>query len=139
MQENERKQLRAYFPDIGEDAFWGFTCFSRQEYADLVPRDCVDRIMLGIQSREGGCYCEMGICWHNLGSCIAPQIECFDDAWAMLLTARFRELVQRLLAGGRNLTPEQISHILIDCGFADMSDNPLPEKTEKRQGGNKNA
>ena len=131
MQENELKQLRSYFPDIGEDAFWGFICFSRQKYADVVPKDCEDRIMLGIQSREGGCYCEMGICWHNLGNCIAPRIECFDDAWAMLLTATCRKLVQRMLAAGKNLTPEQASNILIECGFVDMSDNPLPIKTEK--------
>ena len=131
MEAKELEQLRTYFPDIGEDAFWGFICFSRQEYADRIPKDCVDRIMLGIQSRDGGCYCEMGICWHDLGKCTALRIECFDDAWAMLLTTKFGELMHRLMEGGKNLSTDAVSQILIGCGFTDMSDNPLSEKPEK--------
>lgn len=50
-------ELRAYFPwENWGECFWGFTCFSRQNYADVVPLDAVDEIMLGVQC-EGGAAC----------------------------------------------------------------------------------
>lgn len=127
MKNGDFDSLKPHFPEMERGkAFWGFVCFSRQDYAGKAPLECEDQIMLGIQCREGGCYCEMVISWYNLGKYIAPRLECFDEAWPALRTPTFIEVLRRLTAGKQNMTPDEMSRLLIDCGFKDLSDSPLP-------------
>lgn len=137
MKKKDLDFLESLYPGMNAgNAFWGFTCFSRQSYAETVPLDCVDQIVLGIQCRDGGCYCEMAIRWHNLGRQTALRIECFDDAWAVLQTPTFAEVLRKLMAEEKeNLFPEKVSRLLISCGFIDMSDTPLADTGNRAKGG----
>lgn len=120
--------LNARFPreDWGE-YFWGFTCFSRQDYAKTVPLDGVDEIMLGIQCTQGGCLCEMAIRWHMIGNEPVPQLEMFDEAWPLFHAPTFVSVLEQLTQMSQDhvLTPDEVSALLIAHGFTDQSDRPL--------------
>lgn len=124
----DAERLNAYFSR--EDwslYFWGFTCFSRQDYAKIVPLDGVDEIMLGIQCIEGGCLGEMAVRWFHLGGKLSPRLEVFDETWPLLQTPTFAAVLEDLTKVSRNheLTPDEVSALLIAHGFADQSDRPL--------------
>lgn len=120
--------LNARFPreDWGE-YFWGFTCFSRQNYAKTVPLDGVDEIMLGIQCTQGGCLCELAIRWHMLSNEPVPQLEMFDEAWPLFHAPTFVSVLEQLtqMSQDHALTPDEVSALLIANGFTDQSDRPL--------------
>lgn len=61
-----------------EKYFWGFTCFSRQDYVSIAALDCVDEIMLGIQCTEGGCLCELAFRWYWLNRSAVPGWNCSE-------------------------------------------------------------
>lgn len=121
-------ELNARFPrdDWGE-YFWGFTCFSRQDYAKVVPLDGVDEIMLGIQCVQGGCLCDMAIRWHMIGNKPTPRLEMFDEAWPLFRTPTFVSVLEQLTQMSQNHipTPDEVSALLIAHGFTDQSDRPL--------------
>lgn len=121
-------ELNARFPrdDWGE-YFWGFTCFSRQDYAKVVPLDGVDEIMLGIQCVQGGCLCEMAIRWHMISNKPTPRLEMFDEAWPLFRTPTFVSVLEQLTQMSQNHipTPDEVSALLIAHGFTDQSDRPL--------------
>lgn len=121
-------ELNACFPrdDWGE-YFWGFTCFSRQDYAKVVPLDGVDEIMLGIQCVQGGCLCEMAIRWHMISNKPTPRLEMFDEAWPLFRTPTFVSVLEQLTQMSQNHipTPDEVSALLIAHGFTDQSDRPL--------------
>jgi len=125
--------LNAHFPrdDWGE-YFWGFTCFSRQDYAKVVPLDGVDEIMLGVQCIEGGCLCEMAICWHMLSSEPVPRLEMFIEAWPLFQAPTFVSVLKHLTQMSQNHapTPDEVSALLIAHGFSDRSDRPLGTANE---------
>lgn len=121
-------RLSAYFPKEDWNLnFWGFTCFSRQNYAKVVPLDGVDEIMLGIQCIEGGCLGEMAVRWYMLDNKPVPRLEAFDEAWPLLQTPTFTTVLKELTKMGRNHTPtpDEVSVLLIAHGFTDQSDRPL--------------
>lgn len=124
----DAERLNAYFPR--EDwalYFWGFTCFSRQDYARTVPLDGVDEIMLGIQCVEGGCLGEMAVRWFMLGNEPVPRLDVFDEAWPLLQTPTFAAVLEELtrMSRGHALTSDEVSALLIAHGFTDQSDRPL--------------
>ena len=131
MTSGDYRALQPYFPSLEQEhASWEFLCFSRQDYAGKVPLDCEDLIMLQLSDGEQGCVCEMGIGWHRIGADrVNPRFECFDDAWPMLQTPTFTQLVRSLLKVSPNhhLTPDEVSRVLLKNGFRDRSDRPLPE------------
>ena len=121
-------ELSAHFPrDDWRECFWGFTCFSRQNYAKVVPLDGADEIMLGIQCVQGGCLCEMAICWHMISNKPTPRLEMFDEAWPLFRTPTFVSVLEQLTQMSQNHipTPDEVSALLIAQGFTDQSDRPL--------------
>lgn len=124
----DMERLSTYFPVMrGEDHFWSFTCFSRQNYADIVTLDAVDKIMLGIQCTRHGCLCELAIRWRMIGGKPVPQLEVFSDAWPILQTPSFAAVMDKLVDMRRRFepTPDEVSALLIACGFKDQSDRSL--------------
>lgn len=127
IKKNDTERLIQYFPDADwEKLFWGFTCYSRQNYAGIAPLDAADEIMLGIQHPEGGCLCELGISWYWLNNELVPQLHAYSEAWSLLQTPTF-QLVLDLFAKEKKLlaSPKEVSMLLIECGFVDQSDQPL--------------
>lgn len=124
----DREKLSKYFPGINSGGyFWGFICHSRQDYADIVPLDGVDEIMLGIQHEQGGCLCELAFCWHMLGGKPIPRLEMYSDAWPILQTCAFAAVMTQLTEMCRTSepTPDEVSALLIAHGFKDQSDRLL--------------
>ena len=126
-------ELNARFPgdDWGE-YFWGFTCFSRQDYAKAVPLDGVDEIMLGIQCVQGGCLCEMAIRWYMISNKPTPRLEMFDEAWPLFRAPTFISVLEQLTQMSQNHipTPDEVSALLIAHSFTDQSDRPLGTSNE---------
>lgn len=120
--------LDAHFPrnDWGE-YFWGFTCFSRQDYAKIVPLDGVDEIMLGVQCIKGGTLGELVIRWHLLSSKPVPRLEMFDEAWSLFHAPTFVSVLEQLTQMSKDHAPtsDEVSAMLIAHGFTDQSDRPL--------------
>lgn len=122
------ERLNVYFPR--EDwslFFWGFSCFSRQNYARTVSLDCADEVMLGVQCIEGGTLGELAVRWHMLRGKTVPRLEVYDDAWQIIQTPTFGTVMEELTQMSRhhNLTPDEVSALLIAHGFMDQSDRPL--------------
>lgn len=120
-------QLTQHFPGVDWDnLFWGFTCYSRQDYANVTLQDAEDEIMLGIQHPDGGCLCELKISWHRLGGKLVPQLNVFSEAWHLLNTPTFQKVLNQLAREKESLaSPNEVSALLIQCGFTDLSDWPL--------------
>lgn len=127
IKKTDYERLAHHFPDADwENLFWGFTCYSRQNYAGSAPLDAEDEIMLGIQHPEGGCLCELGISWHLLSRKLVPQLHVYSEAWHLLNTPTFRMVLNLLTKEKEPLpTPDEVSMLLIACGFVDQSDRPL--------------
>lgn len=127
--EADIEELSAYFPwENWSEIFWGFTCFSRQKYADKLPQDADDEIMLGLQCESGGCLCELAFRWHMIAGSTVPRLEVYDSAWPVFQTPTFAAVMQqlsRMAADGNELTPDEVSALLIANGFKDESDRPL--------------
>ena len=122
------ERLRAYFPKEDWNAFfWGFTCFSRQDYAAVVPIEGVNEILLGLQCREGGTLGELAVRWYILGGKPALRLEVFDEAWPVTQTPTFAAFIEELTQMSRRHapTPDEVSALLIAHGFTDQSDRPL--------------
>lgn len=127
--ENDFKYLKHHFPNEDwRNLFWGFCCYSRQNYSGDVPLDAEDEIMLGIQHRDGGTLCELVINWHMLQGKSIPRLEVFSEAWHLLRTDTLQSLLKHLTQEKEPLpTPDELSRLLIDYGFVDQSDRPLSD------------
>ena len=124
------ERLNTYFPREDRNLFlWSFTCFSRQDYARVVRIEGVDKIMLGVECIEGGCLGELAIHWYMLGGKPVPRLEVYDDAWPLTQTPTFAAVMTELTQVSRDheLTPDEVSALLIAHGFTDQSDWPLKE------------
>lgn len=135
IKKDDSKQLNRYFPNEDwEKLFWGFTCYSRQSYAGTVTLDAEDEIMLGIRHPEGGCLCELSISWHRLNQELVPRLTAFSEAWRLFLTPTFQLVLDQFTRQKNPLaTPDEVSALLIACGFIDQSDNPLPGTEAARE------
>lgn len=128
IKKQDSERLTQHFPDVDwNKLFWGFTCYSRQDYAGRVPLDAAeDEIMLGIQQPDGGCLAEFGFRWYKLNGELVPKLEVFSDAWLLLRTDTFQNVINQLTRDKKPLpTPDELSALLITWGFIDQSDNPL--------------
>ncbi len=127
IKENDFERLACWFPsEDWEKLFWGFTCYSRQDYAGKAPLDAEDEIILGIQYPDGGCLAEMGFRWYKLDGALVPRLEVFSDAWQLLQTRTVQMVISQLVNGSNpRPTPDELSELLITWGFIDQSDNPL--------------
>lgn len=124
------ERLNLLFPRSDWDNFfWGFTCFSRQNYARTILLNCVNQIMLGVQCNEGGCLCELAIRWYMPTTVPVARLEVFDEAWSLLQTPTFAAVLEALTQMCRNHTPtpDEVSALLIAHGFTDQSDHLLGE------------
>ena len=122
------ERLSVYFPGENWNAFfWGFTCFSRQDYAAVVPIEGINEIMLGLQCMEGGTLGELAFRWFMFGNKLALRLEVFDDAWPVTQTPSFAAVLEDLTQMSRHHvpTPDEVSRLLIAHGFTDRSDRPL--------------
>ena len=126
----DSERLERRFPGQNwEIPFWSFTCHSRQNYAETVPLDAEDEIILGIRYPKGGCLAELCFRWHNLNGRPSLLLEVFDDAWCLLQTHTFQLVMNQLVQCENPVpTPEELSAMLISWGIVDQSDNPLPEQ-----------
>ena len=122
------ERLNDYFPREDWSLYlWGFTCFSRQNYASVVRIEGVEEIMLGVECIEGGCLGELAIRWYMLGGKPVPRLEVYDDAWPLTQTPTFAAVMKELTQMSRHHepTPDEVSALLIAHGFTDQSDQPL--------------
>lgn len=106
---------------LKEDEFYGFYRTS-EEYLTISSRP--DRlhseIMLGVYHRGGGCRGELAMRWHVLGGCLAPRLEVFDDAWAVL--ADLPELIDWMRCNNNGkATAEEFGAFLKTIGFEDTT------------------
>lgn len=127
IKKNDSERLTHHYPNADwEKLSWGFTCYSRQSYAGISPLDAEDEIMLGLYHQEGGCLCELGISWHNLNNELVPRMHMYSDAWRLLQTPTFQLVLDQLTWERESLlTLDDVSALLIKCGFTDKSDTPL--------------
>lgn len=118
--------LSPYYPiKDRKKYFWGFTCFSRQEYSETVFLDAMDEIMLGVQCAEGGCLCELAVRWHWLNGTAIPRLEMFHDAWPLFQAPTFAAVMDQLIKKKADPTPDEVAILLTAHGFTDQSDRIL--------------
>ncbi|MFR0985247.1 MAG: hypothetical protein ACLSFZ_00575 [Frisingicoccus sp.] len=109
-----------------EDMYWGFTCFSRQNYTGTLPRGVVDDVVYGIYFYEGGALAEMAKYWYQLPGEAAPCLEVFSDAFLLLESPlQKRIMVELRKKYSENFTSEDFSKLLIRMGFRDDSDRKI--------------
>lgn len=120
---------------VKENTYYGFTCFSRQDYAHRIKRyvDETDSVTFGIYVRNDGCIAEMTMSWSPLQGKEVANLGVFNDAFSLLADTRIQD-VFRLLKDyaddKKELTPEAFSRLLLYLGFEDNSDNKLDPKPE---------
>lgn len=107
----------------------GFTILSQSWYADVNLRDAkyVDDVTFGMydDDEDGGTTGEMSIKWYELNGKPVPKLECFDDAWKILV--EFTDVITMLgMKDNQNITPDKVAEILISRGFKDMTKRSDP-------------
>ena len=106
--------------------YWGFSCFSRQDYSDVVKIPSIDEVTYGVYSTDGGTFAEMTMCWEDLRVELAPCLQVFSDACLLLGSTTHQKLVKNLQAEMlQTFTPDEFSKLLIKIGFHDGSDRKL--------------
>ena len=110
--------------DPVSEYYYGFTHFMRMKYKDIPHPESVDEITFGLYAREGGCASEASVLWTHLDGRIVPYIRVFEDGIKAAFSTKFLAVVDKLRAMGE-FTPAQLSHLLIEQGFEDDSDESL--------------
>lgn len=115
--------------DDWNDLYWGFTCYSRQNYAKKGFENFDDEIMFGIYARSGGCLMEMQMVWDSLAGNSVPSLKVYSEAFPLLFCPTHKKIVSRLAGLKKEFfTPEEFSRLLLSLGVEDDSDNPLPKQ-----------
>ena len=127
IKKNDSEKMAHHFPNVDwEEPFWGFTCYSRQDYAGQIPLDAEDEIMLGSQYPDGGCLNEMAFRWYKMNDELVPRLEVYSEAWHLLQTHTIQMVMGQLIQEQEPMpTPDEMSALLIAWGFVDQSDRPL--------------
>lgn len=111
------------------DLYWGFTCYSRQNYAKKGVEDFDDEIMYGVYARSGGCLMEMQMAWEVLAGNSVPSLKVFSEAFPLLDCPMHKKIVTRLAGLKKELyTPDEFSRLLLSLGLEDDSHNPLTKR-----------
>ena len=106
--------------------YWGFFCFSRQDYSDVVKIPSMDEVTYGVYSTEGGTFAEMTMYWEYLQGELAPCLRVFPDAFLLLGSPTHQKLVKNLQTEMlQTFPPDEFSKLLIKMGFRDGSDRKL--------------
>lgn len=109
------------------DLYWGFTCFSRQNYRDDVKHEFADEISYGVYSHQGGCMAELRMAWENLDE-IVPYLRSFSESFPLLTSPTHRKIFEGIHEMNNELfSPEDFSRLLFSLGFQDNSDYLLDE------------
>jgi hypothetical protein len=111
---NEPKYIRG-FCHFGE-AWWADASRS-SKFTDVV--------MFGTYNPAGGCEAEMAVRWVELGRKNVPQLQVFDDAWAVL--ASMPDLIDALRDhNDQNIDPKAFCALLMGLGFKDQTPRVNP-------------
>lgn len=114
--------------ELPENAYYGFTCFSRMDYRDIPRADIIDEIVFGIYVRNDGCISEAIIGWEELGGKPVLYVHAYDDGLQAAYSQKFLAVVRAIRESDAR-TPKDVSRLLICEGFEDCSDEPLSEQT----------
>lgn len=117
--------------ELPENAYYGFSCFSRMDYRDTLRGELIDEIVFGIYVRNDGCISEAAIGWEDLDGKPVLYVKAFDDGLQAAYSQKFLAVV-RAIRQSDALTPEEVSKLLICEGFEDCSDDPLVEQREDK-------
>lgn len=111
----------------GTDLYWGFTCFSRENYRDEVEHEFADEISYGVYSHQGGCMAELRMAWENLDE-IVPNLRSFSESFFLLTSPTHRKIFEGIYEmNNESFSPEDFSRLLVSLGFQDDSDYLLNE------------
>lgn len=112
-----------------DDLYWGFSCFSRQNFKKPALIKTEDDVIYGVYSNEGGTLAEMTMQWQWIQGEVVPCLEVFSDAFFLLESPMHKRIMKRLLKFQKQyhelFTPDEFSRLLIGLGFQDNSANPL--------------
>ena len=109
--------------------YWGFTCFSRQDYAG-VEKEGRDEVTYGIYSSEGGCLMEICMIFGENG----VKMRIFDEAFPLATSPTHLEVWHKLLRLGEDFTSDEFSKELIGLGFQDDSDRSINKAASGQRG-----
>lgn len=111
--------------EYGDDYVRGYSHYNEAWYAVL--EDCGgDEIMIGLNHREGGTVGEFAIRWHELGQCLVPRLEAFNDSWKILV-GHFADLLAVLPEfHDANITPKAMCQVLDQLGIEDQTPREAP-------------
>ena len=113
--------------------FYGFTCLSRQNYADYyLPKvEEMDSITFGEYVRNDGCIAEITMKWYQRKDRQEISLEVFDDAVCLLgkpIIQHLFRLLKKVQKDKIVLTPDVFLHLLLSVGFEDTSDNKMQKQ-----------
>lgn len=109
------------------DLYWGFTCFSRQNYRDEVPHKSEDEIIYGVYSHQGGCMAELCMTWERFDMTV-PYLRSFSESFPLLTSPTHRKIFEGIhKLNDEYFSPDDFSRLLLSLGFQDNSDYLLDE------------
>ena len=126
--EKDVRYFKRYVKDFQpENWYWGFTCFSRQNYRDCIRREFEDEIIYGIYSLEGGGMAEMTMIWEKIGV-DEPCLRSFSESFVLMMSPTHKQIFAKIRKlNNERFSPEEFSKLLISLGFQDDSDFPLKD------------
>ena len=105
----------------------GFYWSSKAWYADTINRN---DIMFGNYGEDDDPYGEMCMVWDTLDFENVPQLQVYNDAWAVL--NEYKDVLEELAkVDNKNITEEEFIGILLKCGFKDLTPYESPYKEDK--------
>lgn len=109
----------------------GFSHFGGAWYGRKKVLPTEDRINVGFYSEtSGGTTGEFAITWVDLGSKLAPRIECFSDAWDAI--THFQDFLAALAEiDNTDPTPVEVCEILRRLGIKDLTKYNPPSRDEE--------
>jgi len=109
----------------------GFTHLSKAWYgeANLRGYDIIDQLMIGFYDiEEGGTTGEFSITWKMLGGRSVPYLKAYEDSWDALY--HFQDVLTKMRdADGQNISPDDMSILLVSCGVKDLTKTDSPYDT----------
>lgn len=100
--EADVKYFKKYRKDfVTENWYWGFTCFSRQNYKNDIIHTFEDEVIYGICSHEGNCMSEMSMTWEKLGNVTVPYLRSFSESFSLLMSSTHKKFLRRSINGER--------------------------------------
>ena len=121
-----------------KDDYRGFTNCGEAYYHKSIgfSKGATGEVFLGLCAAGGGTKGEMKMEWIELGGKSVPQLQVFDDGWAVL--ASWPDLLAELAKVGcdsmseKSITPKEFCEILLRLGFTDNTtrEDPHPVSSD---------